>query len=110
MKDIIWLGTTHHDVKGYPAEVRQDIGHNLDKVQRGLEPSDWKPMPSIGAGVKEIRIHANNEYRVIYVAKFDDAIYILNSFVKKTQKTSDRDISLSKKRYAELLMEKRVKS
>lgn len=46
MKDIIWLGSTHHDVKGYPAEVRQDIGYNLDKVQRGLEPSDWKPMPS----------------------------------------------------------------
>lgn len=103
MKDVIWLGTTHSDIKKYPTDVRQDIGYNLDKVQRGLEPSDWKPMSSVGAGVKEIRIHVDNEYRVIYVAKFNDAIYVLHSFIKKTQQTPLKEISLAKKRYAELV-------
>ena len=103
MKEIIWLGATHSEVRTYPPEVRQDIGYNLDKVQRGLSPSDWKPMTSIGAGVKEIRIHATNEYRVLYVAKFEEAIYVLHSFVKKTQQTTLKDIALAKKRYTELL-------
>jgi phage-related protein len=76
--------------------VKQEIGYNLDKVQRGQEPSDWKPMSSVGRGVKEIRIHEENEYRVLYVAKFEESIYVLHTFVKKTQQTLKRDIDLAK--------------
>ncbi|NNM59905.1 MAG: type II toxin-antitoxin system RelE/ParE family toxin [Legionellales bacterium] len=110
MKDIIWLGTTHQDIKCYPSEAKQDIGYNLDRVQRGLEPCDWKPMNSVGLGVKEIRIHSDNEYRVLYVAKFEEAVYVLHSFVKKTQQTPTKDIALAKKRYAELLSLRRTES
>lgn len=80
----------------------------MDKVQRGADPFDWKPMTSVGKGVKEIRIHEENEYRVLYVAKFEEAIYVLHSFVKKTQQTSQKDIDLGKQRYSEMLSMRRV--
>ena len=90
MKKIIWLSSIHETIKDYPANVRREIGYNLDKVQRGYDPADWKVMAGIGQGVKEIRIHQDNEYRVLYVAKFKEAIYVLHSFVKKTQQTSKK--------------------
>jgi len=108
MKPIQWLGNTHKIVRGYLPSVRQEIGYNLDKVQRGFEPFDWKPITSVGPGVKEIRIHADNEYRILYVAKFTEAIYILHSFVKKTQQTSQKDIDLGKERYLEILNLRRI--
>ncbi len=108
MKHIKWLGDTHKTVKEYPVNVRQEIGYNLDKVQRGLEPFDWKPMTSIGQGVKEIRVHEENEYRVLYVAKFEEAVYVLHTFVKKTQQTSQKDIALGKQRYTEMLNMRRI--
>src|SRR3989344_7151875 len=103
MKSIIWLGDTHQITKEYRDMVRQEIGYNLDKIQRGREPSDWKSMNSVGQGVKELRVHEENEYRVLYVAKFEEAIYILHSFIKKTEQTSQKDIALGKKRYADML-------
>lgn len=96
MKKITWLGTTHELVKSYSGNIRQEIGYNLDKVQRGLEPNDWKSISSVGRGVKEIRIHEKNEYRVLYVARFEESIYVLHAFVKKTQQTSKQDIVLAK--------------
>lgn len=108
MKLITWLGDTHKTIKGYPDTVRQEIGYNLDKVQKGKDPFDWKPMNSVGLGVKEIRIHEENEYRVLYVAKFEEAIYVLHSFVKKTQQTSTKDILLGKQRYADVLKMRRA--
>ncbi len=83
MKKITWLGDTHQTVKSYSNIVKQEIGYNLDKVQRGQEPYDWKSIISVGRGVKEIRIHEENEYRVLYVAKFEESIYVLHTFVKK---------------------------
>ena len=103
MKKIVWLATTHEIVKAYPADVRGEIGYNLDKIQRRLEPSDWKPMSSVGSGVKEIRIHLQNEYRVLYVAKFQEAVYVLHGFIKKTEQTSKKEIDITKKRYQEML-------
>lgn len=100
MKRIIWLGSSYSDLLAFPKEAKQDAGYSLDKVQRGEEPADWKPMASIGKGVREIRIHCGNEYRVIYLAQQEEGIYILHSFVKKTQKTSKKDLDLAKKRYA----------
>lgn len=72
----------------------------MDSAQAEL---DWKPMESIGAGVKEIRIRVETSYRVIYVAKFSEAVYVLHAFVKKTQKTSKKDIDLSVDRYKALI-------
>ena len=103
MKDIVWLGQTYKDVKSYPKKVKREIGFNLDRLQRGLEPCDWKNLVGLGQGIQEIRIHEMNEYRVVYIAKFAEAIYILHSFVKKTQQTSHKDIELIKNRYAEIL-------
>ncbi len=103
MKSIHWLGDTYRAVKAYPVTVRQNIGYNLDKVQRGLEAEDWKPMQSVGRGVKEIRIHEEKEYRILYVAKFAEVIYVLHSFVKKTQQTAQKDIELGRQRYSEMM-------
>jgi phage-related protein len=108
MKQIIWLGKTHERVKSYSNSVKQEIGYNLEKIQRGLEPSDWKPMLSVGHGVKEIRIHQENEYRVLYVAKFAGSIYVLHAFVKKSQQTQKRDIDLTKQRYLEMINMRRT--
>ena len=72
-------------------------------IQAGRPATDWKPIPLVGPGVVEIRVHAENEYRVFYLAKFEEAIYVLHVFTKKTQKTSSLDVELGKKRYRELL-------
>ena len=109
MKQITWLGNTYQSVKSYSGIVRQEIGYNLDKVQRGQDPHDWKPMISVGSGVKEIRIHEDKEYRVLYVAKFEESIYILHSFIKKTEQTLKKDIELAKQRYIEMLEIRRAK-
>lgn len=100
MKRIIWLGSSYSDLLAFPKEAKQGAGYNLDKVQRGEEPVDWKPMLSVGKGVREIRIHCDNEYRVIYLTQREEGIYVLHSFVKKTKKTSKKDLDLAKKRYA----------
>lgn len=107
MKPVVWLGSSHDDIRGFPAGTRQEAGHELDRVQRGLEPSDWSPMPTVGPGVREIRVHAENEYRVLYVAKFAEAVYVLHAFVKKTQQTAKSDIDLAADRYRQLLAQRR---
>ena len=103
MKEIIWLGSSYQDLLAFPKSAKQDAGYNLDKLQRGKNPNDWKPMTSIGQGVKELRIHYENEYRIIYLAQRSEGIYVLHSFVKKTQKTNPNDIELAKKRFKELI-------
>lgn len=103
MKKIVWLASTLEIVKGYPVNVRREVGYNLDKIQRGGDPTDWKTMVGIGHGVKEIRIHEGNEFRVLYVAKFKEAIYVLHSFIKKDQQTSRKDLDIGRKRYIEML-------
>lgn len=107
MKSIVWLSVTYETIKVYPVNVRRETGYNLDKLQRGAEPSDWKPMTKIGPGVKEIRIHEGNEYRILYVTKFKEAIYILHSFVKKTQQTTQKEMNIGRKQYLEMLRMRR---
>lgn len=107
MKPVIWLGSSRDDIRGFPVEARQEAGYELDRVQRGLEPSDWSPMPTVGPGVREIRVHAENEYRVFYVAKFAETVYVLHAFAKKTQQTAQRDIELAADRYRQLLAQHR---
>jgi phage-related protein len=103
MKTIKWIGASYQDLLGFSKDAKQIAGYNLDKLQRGLEPNDWKHMPSIGIGVKELRIHCENEYRVIYYLKKDNNVYILHAFIKKSQKTLLSDIILAKTRLKMIL-------
>lgn len=98
MKNIVWLGGSHKDLLAFPKLVKQEVGYNLDRLQNGLEPIDWKPMPIIGKGVREIRVHAVNEYRVLYLEKQNKKIHVLHVFQKKTQKTRQMDIEIARKR------------
>jgi len=86
MKPLNFIGSSLDDLRNFPEEARKEAGFELYAVQRGFEPGDWKPLPGIGRGVKEIRIHVLGEWRLIYVAKFEDAVHVLHSFQKKTQK------------------------
>lgn len=93
------MGSSHNDLKAFPDEARRDAGFNLDFVQRGLDPQDWKPMRTVGAGVNEIRVRdATGAYRVIYLAIRPEAVYVLHCFQKKTERTSQHDIDLAKTR------------
>lgn len=103
MKDITFHGTSLCDIKDFPQEARRAAGFQLDRVQTGSEPTNWKPMVDIGQGVKEIRIKEDDgQYRVIYVAKFADAVHVLHAFQKKTKRTAKADIDLARKRYNEI--------
>lgn len=105
-KPIEFCGSSLGDLRAFPEDVRREAGHQLDQVQQGREPDDWKPMPSIGAGVREIRIReASGAFRVIYVAKFEAAIFVLHCFQKKTQKTSRADVVLATQRLKDLITE-----
>ena len=100
MKEILWLGSSYHDLKAFPADAKQNAGFQLHKVQQGDEPNDWKPMASIGEGVREIRIKAESgAFRIVYVANIGIKIYVLHAFQKKTQKTSLRDTELAQARF-----------
>jgi phage-related protein len=99
MKALEFVGSSLDDLTDFPLEARRAAGFELWQVQRGLSPSDFKPMPAIGSGVYEIRVHVLGEWRVIYVAKFEDAVYVLHAFRKKTQKTRKEDIELAARRY-----------
>ncbi|MEA3275395.1 MAG: type II toxin-antitoxin system RelE/ParE family toxin [Pseudomonadota bacterium] len=105
-KPVAFRGSALDDLRAFPASARREAGHQLDQVQHGREPDDWKSMTTVGPGVREIRIRdATGAFRVIYVAKFSDALYVLHCFQKKTQKTSKTDLDLAKSRYRELMKE-----
>lgn len=108
-KPLIWLGNSLDAVKAFAPVARREAGHQLGIVQDGKEPADWKPMETVGAGVKEIRIHAETGYRVLYVAKFAEAVYVLHGFEKKTRRTSKADIDLANRRYRDLMTERKRK-
>jgi phage-related protein len=104
MKKIHFLGDSLKCLREFPDDAKQDVGYQLDKVQRGEQPDDFKPMPSIGKGVEEIRIwDESGTYRVVYTARLINVVYVLHAFQKKTQATSKRDIELARKRYVEII-------
>jgi phage-related protein len=95
------------ELRAFPLTARREAGHQLDQVQNGREPDDWKPMTAVGRGVKEIRIRDEaGAFRVLFVANFADAIYVLHCFQKKTEKISKADVELAARRYRELLKER----
>jgi len=108
MKPVDFCGDSLDALRSFPESARRDVGYQLDKVQHGQEPDDWKPMTAIGAGVREIRVRdETGAFRVIYLAKLNDAVFVLHCFQKKTERTSDRDIKLARKRFNELVKEYR---
>lgn len=105
-KLVEFRGSALADLRDFPISARREAGYQLDQVQQGGDPDDWKPMNTIGQGVREIRIRDESGlFRVIYVAKFADAVYVLHCFQKKTQKTSKADLDLAAKRYRDLVKE-----
>jgi phage-related protein len=100
MRPIRFLGTARHDLAAFPELARRQAGYELFMVQVGREPADFKPLPTVGSGAYEIRIRdAAGAFRVVYVAKFEEAVYVLHAFHKKTRKTSQTDIKLAAQRY-----------
>ena len=102
MKPLRFVGSSLDDLRDFPAEAKRQAGFELYAIQRGLSPSDWKPMKTVGSGVREIRIRVLGEWRILYVARFADAVYILHAFQKKTQKTRRNDIEIARRRYKQL--------
>ena len=102
MKDLHFVGTTLEDLRAFPAPARRVAGYQLSQVQQGLEPDDWRPMPSVGPGVIEIRLHEEGEFRVFYIAKLADVIHVLHAFQKKTRETAKKDIDLAKARLKQI--------
>ena len=108
MKPVQFLEDSLQRLRDFPVDARQDAGYQLDKVQRGLQPDDFKPMPTIGKGVEEIRIRDDSgTYRVVYTARLADAVFVLHAFQKKTQRTSQRDIEIAKARFREMMRDRR---
>lgn len=106
-KPLRFCGNALGDLKAFPETARQKAGHQLDQVQQGREPDDWKPMKSVGPGVREIRIYDQvGAFRVIYIAQFEEAVYVLHCFPKKTQKTAKTDLDTAARRLRALKQER----
>jgi phage-related protein len=106
MKSVTWMGSSKRDLVACSSDVQAVAGRELERVQRGADPTDWKPMTSVGPAAREIRVHVKGEFRVLYVATFAEAIYVLHVFEKKTRKTSPRDLALGEQRYRLMLKER----
>jgi phage-related protein len=102
-KPAVWVASSRKDVRAFPDAARARAGYEVYRIQEGLEPTDWKPMVSVGDGVREIRIRTGREHRLIYVARFAEAVYVLHAFEKKTQKTTRADLAVAQTRYRELI-------
>lgn len=109
-KEIRWVGSSYNDLLAFPQGPRREAGFQLGKIQAGLDPTDWKPFDDVGAGTKEIRIKdADGVYRVMYVAKFEEAVYVLHCFQKTTQATSKKDKEIAEARYRAVAHARKVK-
>ncbi|MBN3756972.1 type II toxin-antitoxin system RelE/ParE family toxin [Paraburkholderia sp. Tr-20389] len=99
-KEIRWVGSSYDDLLAFPEEPRRRAGFQLAKVQAGLDPDNWKAFDIVGAGTREIRVNEpEGAFRVMYVAKFVEAVYVLHCFDKKSQATSRRDREIAEARY-----------
>ena len=106
-KPVDFRGNALDELRSFPEAARRAAGFQIDRLQRGYDPDDWKPMPSVGKGVREVRIRDEaGVFRVIYLAKLGDAVYVLHCFQKKTRKTATSDIELARNRYKELMRTK----
>jgi phage-related protein len=99
MRVLKFIGSSQEDLINFPRDARRECGRELDRVQRGLMPTDFKPMLNVGKGAYEIRVHVLGEWRVLYVARHGDAVYVLHAFQKKSPKTAKQDVDLAIRRY-----------
>ena len=106
-KTLIWIGSSRDDVRSFPDDARRDAGFQLRQVQRGRDPKDWKAMPNVAPGVREIRIHTAVEHRVVYLAKFAEGVYVLHAFEKKARKIPQRELEIVQNRLRALLRQRR---
>jgi phage-related protein len=105
MKELVFEGDSLNRLRDFPVEARQDAGFALFQVQSGEKPSDYKPFPTAGKGVEEIRVWDDTgTYRVMYVARFKEAVYVLHCFKKASEKTAQKDIDLANDRYSKLIL------
>jgi phage-related protein len=108
-KPIDWRGSSLEDLRAFPDAPRHSAGQELRRLQRGEMPTDWRPFSEIGPGGREIRIDcADGWFRVMYVAKFEEAIYVLHSFQKASRRTSQRDVDVARARYRAVIGERKT--
>ena len=105
-KPLVFVGSTLARLRTFPEDARRRLGFELRAVQRGHSPSDWKPMRSVGVGVREIRAHAGGEFRVIYLAVFEEAVYALHAFEKKTHRTRLADLAQARTNLSTVLRQR----
>ena len=105
-RPVVWLGTSLRDLRRFNPLGRRAIGRLIRRLQEGTEPSDWKPLATVGNGVVELRAHANGEQRAVVIARFAEAIYVLHAFEKKSRKTSRHDLDVARRRYKALMIER----
>ena len=108
-KLLVWMGSSKAAVKAFPDLARREAGYDLWFIQTGKAPRSWRPMPDVGAGVMELRVHSGTEHRVFYVAKFNEAVYVLHAFEKRSQTTSQHDVEIGRQRYREALARRATK-
>lgn len=110
VKDIVFVEGSGEDLRNFPPVARQRTGYQLYLVQAGAEPTDWKPMSSVGRGCREIRVRTEGDaYRVLYVASLGDAVYVLHCFEKKARQTPKADIDVARQRYRQAVESIRAK-
>ena len=97
MRTIEFHGRSLEDIRIFPAEAKRELGYQLERIQRGLNPTDWKPVSSIGRGAREIRIQCRGQYRLIYLTNMGDSIVVLHAFIKKSRRTSKTDIERARR-------------
>jgi len=103
LKPVTFHGDSLDRVRDFPDDARREAGHELYQIQLGRDPTDWKPLSSLGVGVREIRIRdAMGAYRVIYIANLANAIHVLHAFEKRSEKTAQRDLELASARLRQL--------
>ena len=103
MRTVCFHGRSLGVIRSFPLAAKREAGHQLDRVQRGMEPNDWKPMPQVGKGVKELRIRENGQFRVVYLGVFGEVVHVLHAFGKKTQKTRLHDIRAAQRAFKKVM-------
>jgi phage-related protein len=105
-RPVVWLGSSLRDLRRFGPLGRRVIGRLIRRLQEGTEPSDWKPLTTVGRGVIELRAHADGEQRAVVVARFPEAVYVLHAFQKRSRKTSQHDLEVARRRYRDLMAER----
>jgi phage-related protein len=106
-KPILWAGSSLDALRAFPEDARRVAGYELRRVQKGLQPTDWKSMASVGAGVEAIRVRTAQEHRVLYIARFEEGVCVLHAFEKRSRKTPGREIEVARARLREVLAARR---